>query len=92
MFEFINTVLILTLINAKVPELNIPKELPILTGSYADINIPWYRNVGSTLMLAMLINVVAPHITEKLFYVKTLLTRFRDRGFTFDMRRTRQVL
>jgi hypothetical protein len=92
MFEFINTVLILILINAKVPELNIPDELPILTGSYADFNIPWYRNVGSTLMLTMLINVVAPHITEKIFYMKTLYSRWRDRSFTCDMRQTKQVL
>jgi hypothetical protein len=92
MFEFINTVLILILINAKVPELQIPLNFPILSGRFADFNVPWYRNVGSTIMLTMLINVVMPHITEKLFHIKTLCTRWIDRGFTRDLEKTKQVL
>jgi hypothetical protein len=40
----------------------------------------------------MIINVVMPHITEKLFHMKNLCARWRDRGFTRDMEKTKQLL
>jgi len=82
MFEFINMVLLLLLVNAKVPELNIPDEFPILGGRFPDFNVPWYRTVGSTIMLTMLINIIIPHITDNIFYLKTLFCRWKDRGYT----------
>ena len=82
MFEFINTVLLLLLVNAKIPEMNLPDNFPILTGRFMDFNVPWYKNVGSTIMLTMMINIIMPHIAEHIFYLKTLFNRWRDRGYT----------
>jgi hypothetical protein len=84
MFEFINMVLLLLLVNAKVPELNIPDSFPILGGRFTDFNVPWYRSVGSTIMLTMLLNVIVPHLAEQIFYLIALFKRWRDRGYTRD--------
>lgn len=88
MFEFINTVLLLILVNAKVPEMKVPKKFPILSGKYTDFNIPWYRNVGSTIMLTMIINIVSPYFVELLFHFRNLFNRWRDRGYTLDYKIT----
>lgn len=92
MFEFIGAVLLILLVNAKVPEMNIPNGFPILSGRYVDFNVPWYRNVGTTIMLTMLINIVMPHLAEKMVYLFTVFKRWRDREYTKDMKRTRKVL
>lgn len=88
MFEFINMVLLLLLVNAKVPELSIPDSFP-LGGRFADFNVPWYRSVGSTIMLTMLLNVIVPHIAENIFYLIALFKRWRDRGYTKNVKFTK---
>jgi hypothetical protein len=92
MFEFINTVLLLILVNAKVPEMNVPDNFPILSGRFADFNVAWYRNVGTTIMLTMLINIVMPPLVDNLAYLFTLYKRCRDRSCTRDAKKTKQVL
>ena len=89
MFEFINTALLLLLVNAKVPELSVPDDFPILGGRFPDFNVPWYRTVGSTIILTMLINVIMPHITENIFYLNILFNRCRDRGCSRNQRITK---
>lgn len=84
--------LLLLLVNANVPEMNIPDSFPILGGRFADFNVQWYRRVGSTIMLTMLLNVIIPHLAERIFDLVALFKRWRDRGYTRDQRSTRQVL
>lgn len=92
MFEFINTALLILLVNTKVPEMHVPEDFPILSGNYADFNVPWYRNVGSIIMLTMLINILIPTFADNLVYLKTIFVRWKDRGYTTNQRITKKVL
>jgi hypothetical protein len=57
-FQFINTALLILIVNAKVPELNVPSNFPLLNGNYVDFTVSWYRNVGTTLTIAMIMNII----------------------------------
>jgi hypothetical protein len=52
------------IVNAKIPEFKIPPNFPILNGNYVDFTVSWYRNVGTTLTIAMIMNIITPHIAE----------------------------
>jgi hypothetical protein len=91
-FQFINTALLILIVNAKVPEFRIPSSFPLFNGNYEDFTVSWYRNVGTTLTIAMLMNIVTPHIAENLLFLIPSIRRFFDRGCTQDERKTKQVL
>jgi hypothetical protein len=62
-----------------------------ISGKYEDFSVDWYRVVGSTLVLAMAINILSIHFSaafKKLFFA-TL--RWFDRKFTLDKRKTRKL-
>jgi hypothetical protein len=62
--DFINTAIIIFLINAK---LNISIfNIPIIDGSYREFSVEWYRVIGSTIVLTMLIRVVSTPIVTGL--------------------------
>lgn len=91
-FQFINTALLILIVNAKVPELKVPQNFPLLNGNYVDFTVSWYRNVGTTLTIAMIMNIITPHIAENMLFLWPKLRRCIDRGCTRDIRRTKQVL
>jgi len=84
--------LLILIVNAKVPELKIPPNFPILNGNYIDFTVSWYRNVGTTLTIAMLMNIITPHIAENILFLLPAIARCIDRRCTRDIRKTRQVL
>lgn len=69
LFELISIAFLILLVNAKVPELNLPDYFPILSGKFADFTVGWYRNVGTTLILAMIVNIFVPHLVIGAFTV-----------------------
>lgn len=91
-FQFINTALLILIVNARVPELNVPSNFPLLNGNYVDFSVSWYRNVGTTLTIAMIMNIITPHIAENMLFMVPAIFRCIDRGCTRDTRKTRQVL
>jgi len=91
-FQFINTALLILIVNAKVPELQVPANFPLLNGNYADFTVSWYRNVGTTLTIAMIMNIITPHLAENFLFLWPSLRRCIDRGCTRDIRKTKQVV
>jgi hypothetical protein len=89
LFEWINTVLLLLLVNSKIPELSLPDGFPIFNGKFIDFDSSWYRAVGSTITLTMVINICMPLIVERLLYSFKSCRRCRDRGCTRDEKKTK---
>ena len=58
--EFINTAIIIFLVNFHlgVKLFNIP----LIDGKYSEFSMEWYRVVGSTIVLTMIIRTVSPHL------------------------------
>jgi hypothetical protein len=80
------------IVNAKVPEFKLPDNFPILKGNYVDFTVSWYRDVGTTLTIAMIMNIITPHIAENILFALPAISRCIDRGCTRDIRKTRQVM
>jgi len=91
-FQFINTALLILIVNAKIPEFDVPADFPLLNGKYVDFTVPWYRSVGTTLTIAMIMNIVTPHIAENMLFAWPACRRCWDRKCTRDLKKTRQVL
>ena len=82
--QFLNTALLMILINAKLPTglttlSGIFSWGGLMTGSYDDFKVGWYSDVGGALTLTMIINMVAPHCAPLLmvFAVVPLKRRFK---------------
>eukprot|EP00347_Sterkiella_histriomuscorum_P015842 403355479 len=89
--QVINTGIVILIVNARIPNNGLPELAPVFSGQFLDFSVEWYRVVGSTIMLAMIINIISPHfsaIFKKLFF--WALTWY-DRKFTLDIRRTRKI-
>lgn len=61
-----------------------------LSGKYGDFSAEWYQDVGVSLMLTMIINILSPHLNTFVTYLRLEIKRFWDRGCTFDYSRTKQ--
>ena len=80
------------MVNAKFDNVSLPAFFPILTGEFSDFTVEWYRVVGSTIALTMLINIVSPHISTLLGNVIQSGIRCCDRGCSFNRRITKKLL
>jgi hypothetical protein len=88
--EFINTAVIILLVNFR---LNFYLYgIPIIAGQYSEFSVDWYKMVGSTIILTMLIRLVTPHIITSGNILITWCKRWYDRKWTMDKLKTRQVL
>jgi hypothetical protein len=77
--QFINTGLIILIININVREVKRwSNNFPILTGDYDDISISWFRNVGTTIYLALIFTIVAPIFEGFLEYLFICIKRYWD--------------
>ena len=92
LFEWINTVLLLILVNSKIPELDLPDGFPIFNGKFVDFDSSWYRAVGTTITLTMVVNIIVPLLTERIFDAIRFCRRCKDRGCTRDYRKTKTVI
>ena len=59
---FVNTSIILYLVNAKFTKLNLDENSLIGGGKYSDFTGGWYGEVGSTITLACFITCVTPFV------------------------------
>jgi hypothetical protein len=60
--QFINTGVVILLVNARISEVSLPETFPVFAGRYSDFTVDWYKNVGATISLTMFINIFTPHI------------------------------
>lgn len=90
MVEFINTAVIILLVNFR---LNFYLYgIPIIAGQYSEFSVDWYRMVGSTIILTMLLRLITPHIITSFYILIKLCKRWYDRKWTLKKHHTRQVL
>eukprot|EP00347_Sterkiella_histriomuscorum_P019500 403341392 len=66
--------------------------VPLFQGQFKEFTVEWYRVVGTTICLTMLINVISPHISNLLFQLMMSCKRCCDRGCSCDRRKTKQLL
>eukprot|EP00347_Sterkiella_histriomuscorum_P015813 403355588 len=102
--QFVNTVMILILVNWRINrkydmevdgityEINKPifgDNFVIFSGRYTDFTPEFYRTVGTTLLLTMIINIVSPNFINYSFYLMKKISQCCDRGCSLDKRRTK---
>lgn len=58
--QFVNTGIVLLLINAKIDSWKVPKGLPILNGSFDDFTAEWYSSVGTTIAFSLFFGAIMP--------------------------------
>ena len=90
--QFINMGVIIILVNADINFTDLPSNFPILQGEYPDFNIEWYKNIGSTIALTMILSVFTPHLAAMGFVCIRGSKRCCDRGCRCDKRHTKKVL
>ncbi|CAK4137110.1 unnamed protein product [Aphanomyces euteiches] len=94
--QFFNTALIVLLLNANMDDVMSDGAgatiagFKLFSGKYSDFSVNWYNDIGISLMLTMIINMVSPHADVFITYVIMEMKRFIDRGFSFDFSITRQ--
>ena len=71
---------------------NIPAHFPILNGNYKDFSVEWYRVVGTTIIFFQLFSIFSPHATNFMYWLWISYKRLRDRGCTFDKKRTKKAI
>ena len=79
------------IVNAKIINKPLPELAPVFSGQFLDFSSEWYRVVGSTIMLAMIINIISPHFSA--FFKQGFFgfLRWADRSFTNDIRITKKL-
>lgn len=78
--QFVNTALIILIVNAKLDFM--PSWSPIFNGEYEDFTTEWYKQIGVSIILTMLIGIFSPHIANGMFWAKGALVRCWDRRCT----------
>lgn len=78
--QFLNTAVIITLINANTNEAGLP--LGIFNGANSDFNYEWYDEIGSALVSTMLFNAYWPFIEIGMGVGMQLVYRLLDKGFS----------
>ena len=88
---FVNTGLVLLLINANYIRVPLPKNSPILRGPYKDFNTEWYGAVGATICVSIIIETLMPLFSLSYYFLAGLL-RCWDRSCSCTRSRTKQLL
>lgn len=73
----IAVVILLVCFDLKFAILNV---FGIFMGDYTDFSVEWYRKIGATLSMTMLVNTVSPHVAKIAKPVIVGLQRCLDRG------------
>jgi hypothetical protein len=86
---FVNSGLVLLLINANYVRVPLPSNSPILRGPYRDFSTEWYGPVGATIVITAIINAILPiaNISDILL---SCCTRCCDRGCSCDSKKTKK--
>lgn len=64
-------------------DIKLLNKLKVLDGEYDDFTVEWYRQIGATLGMTLLINTVSPHAPKIGTALKVLTCRCYDRGCRF---------
>lgn len=86
---FINTSILIIVVNFNLHLEN--KSIPILNGNYSEFSVEWYRLVGSTICVTMMMMVVSPFASNAAFQLMGSVLRCLDRGCHWTSRYTKQL-
>ena len=90
LLNFVNTAVIVILLNANFSESNIPWIRNYFSvGTETDFNQKWYTDVGPILVGTQFIGAFMPIITHLISYLITKLLEFHDRNWTCSEDETR---
>jgi len=89
--QFVNTGIVLLLINARIEGWNIPEGMPVFTGEHTDFTAEWYSTVGSTIAFSMFFGSVMP-FSNFIFCFQKGCIGCLDRKCTCNRKKTRQIL
>jgi hypothetical protein len=81
---------VILIVNAKI-NVHVSELSPVFSGQFNDFSVSWYSMVGSTLILSMIINIVAPHFSAIAKQVFFGFLRCVDRGCSCDKRKTSKL-
>lgn len=85
---FVNSALVLLLINANYMRLPLPANSPVLRGPYKDFSTEWYGPVGATIAITTIINAVTP-LGNLGYTMQYYFVRCWDRGCSRNMKKTK---
>lgn len=63
----------------------------VFKGSASDFNTPWFKDIGNTIVGAMLFNIYWPLIEFFSFYFMRVGKRWLDRNFGFNSNKTKKT-
>ena len=90
---FVNAGVIILLVNFNIGDGEaldfLPDKFPFLKGTYTKFSVEWYRLVGSTICLTLLLMTVSPHLANIGIQCMRGCRRCWDRRCTCDDRKTR---
>ena len=81
LIQYINIALIILAVNFKFLDEDFLGFVPIFNGTYPDFTAEWYKNVGKTLSLTLMINIFSPHVSYLVTPLIKIFFRFKDRSF-----------
>mmetsp|Transcript_511 Transcript_511/g.521 ORF Transcript_511/g.521 Transcript_511/m.521 type:complete len:488 (-) Transcript_511:930-2393(-) len=90
--QLINLGLILFVINMSLKLGKIIFPDGILQGDYEDINSMWYLDVGTQIIISMVLEILAPHFVPFILFIIYKSRRCLDRGCSLDDRRSKKLL
>jgi hypothetical protein len=96
--QYLNVGVLILLLNSRLPDnsllakqLVLPENVPVLHGEYDDFYAEWYAIVGVSICTVSIFDAINP-VGNLLFWLKAGCGRCRDRGCSFDSRRTKHVV
>lgn len=85
--QFLNTAILLLVINGGIAWITYSD-----SDVHEDFSVEWYRDVGATLIMTMLMNVFTPHVANAMWQFIYGVQRCCDRRCTCNKKRTKQLL
>ena len=66
--QFFNTALIILIVNARVNFM--PSWSPVLNGEYDDFTTGWYKQIGVSIILTMMLGIFSPHLANSMYWAR----------------------
>lgn len=63
-----------------------------ITGPFDEVNVRWYQNIGTGIILLLIVQIVLPHLVPIGWYIGVLCIRLYDRNFSCDSRSTASII
>jgi len=86
--SFLNIGVIVLLVNLKISK-TIP--LPILQGKYEEFSVEWYRLVGSSLCVQLIIMLLSNNFTNLFYWFLAFMRRCCDRSCRCSRKHTKKL-